>query len=200
MFHIWFVTFLLNSWHSQSLQELLNVSIHPSDVFRSLNNCTGIWVQACYILFPLQMGGFMSMNGGQTKLYSANVIKLNRSMKPQPRVYVLTETHLYRLDQKYSSTKKGALELNKISSVEVSKGSDSAIVIHTTVSTPAVYCLFWHVLCCKIISRSILLTWSFCCNSQTWKVMKYFTLTTDVRQQSLWLLCTWHTPGNTNVV
>lgn len=84
----------------------------------------------------------MSMNGGQTKLYSANVIKLNRSMKPQPRVYVLTETHLYRLDQKYSSTKKGALELNKISSVEVSKGSDSAIVIHTTVSTPAVYCLF----------------------------------------------------------
>ena len=74
------------------------------------------------------------MNGGQNKLYSASVVKLNRSMKPQPRAYVLTETHLYRLDQKYNSTKKGALELNKISSVEVSKNSDSAVVIHTTVS------------------------------------------------------------------
>ncbi|XP_065909856.1 unconventional myosin-Id-like [Dysidea avara] len=82
--------------------------------------------------FETVMGGFMSMNGGQNKLYSASVVKLNRNMKPQPRAYVLTETHLYRLDQKYNSTKKGALELNKISSVEVSKSSDSAVVIHTT--------------------------------------------------------------------
>ena len=90
----------------------------------------------------------MSMNGGQNKLYSASVVKLNRNMKPQPRAYVLTETHLYRLDQKYNSTKKGALELNKISSVEVSKSSDSAVVIHTTVS------IRYHgVLCIKKYSN-----------------------------------------------
>ena len=59
----------------------------------------------------------MSMNGGQNKVYSAHVVKLNRSMKPQPRVYVLTDTHLYRLDNKYNNT----------------KGSDPAVVIHTTV-------------------------------------------------------------------
>jgi len=81
------------------------------------------------------MAGFMSMNGGQNKIYSAHVVKLNRSMKPQPRVYVLTDTHLYRLDTKYNNTKKGPLELSKITSVEVSKSSDPAVVIHTTVRT-----------------------------------------------------------------
>ena len=87
----------------------------------------------------------MSMNGGQNKVYSARVVKLNRSMKPQPRVYVLTDTHLYRLDNKYNNTKKGPLELSKITSVEVSKGSDPAVVIHTTVRSSIictyVYCI-----------------------------------------------------------
>lgn len=81
------------------------------------------------------MDGFMSINGGQNRIYSAHVVKLNRKMKAQPRVYVLTDTHLYRLDNKYSNTKKGPLELSKITSVEVSKGSDPAVVIHTAVST-----------------------------------------------------------------
>ena len=66
-------------------------------------------------------------------MYSAHVVKLNRSKKPQPCVYVLTDTHLYRLDTKYDNIKKGPLELNKITSVEMSKGSDPAMVIHTTV-------------------------------------------------------------------
>lgn len=98
------------------------------------------------------MGGFMSMNGGQNKVYSANVIKLNRSMKPQPRVYVLTDTHLYRLDNKYNNTKKGPLELSKITSVEVSKGSDAAVVIHTTVRKPLIVMQYKFYLHIDIIS------------------------------------------------
>ena len=94
----------------------------------------------------------MSMNGGQNKVYSANVIKLNRSMKPQPRVYVLTDTHLYRLDNKYNNTKKGPLELSKITSVEVSKGSDAAVVIHTTVRKPLIVMQYKFYLHIDIIS------------------------------------------------
>ena len=84
--------------------------------------------------FYLQMRVFRDINKDTEQLYSAHVMKLNRSMKPNPRIYALCDLHLYRLDQSYQLKKKAPIELGQITGISISPGNDQALVIHCVVS------------------------------------------------------------------
>ena len=77
----------------------------------------------------------MNINLDTTRVYSAHVIKLNRGMKGDPRIYVLCDLHFYRLDSSYTMKKKGPIELGQILRLSISPGNDQALVIHCAVST-----------------------------------------------------------------
>lgn len=76
----------------------------------------------------------MNINMDTARLYSAQVTKLNRNMKPDSRVYVLCDLHFYRLDSSYSMKKKAPIEIGQILRLSISPGDDQAIVIHCSVS------------------------------------------------------------------
>ena len=80
------------------------------------------------------MMAYQNLNKDNKRLYSAHVTKLNRSMKPDSRIYVLCDLHLYRLGPNYKMTKKAPVELGQITGMSISPGMDQAIVIHCVVS------------------------------------------------------------------
>lgn len=75
-----------------------------------------------------------SLNGDQTVIYSAHVVKLGRNMKTADRAFVLTDKHLYRLDGvTYQTGKKAPIVLKQIGSVSLLPGNDQGMIIHTKV-------------------------------------------------------------------
>ena len=91
------------------------------------------WFQTTCLLY-IQMRTFQDLNKDTQLLYSAHVTKLNRSLKPDPRIYVLCDLHFYRLDGNYKLKKKAPIELGQITGISISPGSDQALVIHCVVS------------------------------------------------------------------
>ena len=82
----------------------------------------------------VQMAAYQDLNRDSKRVYSAHVIKLNRKNKPNARIYVLCDRHLYRLDGNFKISKKGPIGLEKIVSMSISPGNDQALVIHCSVS------------------------------------------------------------------
>ena len=81
-----------------------------------------------------QMTGYQDLNGDRQRLYSCHVIKLNRHMRPNPRVLVLCDKHLYWLKSNYQFSNKAPVELDQITGLSLSPGSDQALVVHCVVS------------------------------------------------------------------
>ena len=76
----------------------------------------------------------MNINHDTARLFSGHVTKLNRAMKPDPRIYVLCDLHFYRLDSSYQMRKKAPIELGQILRLSISPGNDQALVVHCAVS------------------------------------------------------------------
>ena len=80
------------------------------------------------------MTGYQDLNGDRQRLYSCHVIKLNRHMRPNPRVFVLCDKFIYWLKGNYQFSSKAPVELGQITGLSVSPGSDQALVVHCVVS------------------------------------------------------------------
>jgi myosin-1 len=80
--------------------------------------------------FAHTMIAIQNLNKDNTRLYSARVVKLSRSLKSSKRVYVLCDLHLYRLYEDYSMKKKAPIDIGDILAISLSSGPDQAIVIH----------------------------------------------------------------------
>lgn len=87
------------------------------------------------------MTGYQDLNGDRQRLYSCHVIKLNRHMRPNPRVFILCDKHLYWLKSSYQFSNKAPVELGQITGLSVSPGSDQALVVHCVVSEDFIYLL-----------------------------------------------------------
>ena len=75
-----------------------------------------------------------ALNQDQAVVYSANVVKLGRNLKPADRAYVFTEKHLYRLTaDTYKPGKKGPIGIKQFTSLTLLKGESQGMVIHTSV-------------------------------------------------------------------
>ncbi|XP_062512856.1 unconventional myosin-Ig-like isoform X2 [Corticium candelabrum] len=82
--------------------------------------------------FNQSVAALKSLNGDQTVIYSAHVVKLGRNMKTADRAFVLTDKHLYRLDGvTYQTGKKAPIVLKQIGSVSLLPGNDQGMIIHT---------------------------------------------------------------------
>lgn len=80
------------------------------------------------------MSAYQSLNGDMKRLFSCNVIKLNRKEKPDHRAFVLCDRHLYRLDGiSFKLTKKAPIPLEDVTGLSISPGNDQALVIHCKV-------------------------------------------------------------------
>nr|WEL12765.1 myosin class I A [Halisarca dujardinii] len=74
----------------------------------------------------------LTLNRDSVTYYSAHVVKLNRSLKMDRRVFVVTNQRFYRMDEHYQMKKKRPVEFSSITGISLSSGPDSGIVIHCT--------------------------------------------------------------------
>ena len=79
------------------------------------------------------MKAYQDKNGDKKLLYSCHVIKLNRKMKPDSRICVLSECYLYRLDTSFLAKKRHFVGIGQIVGLSISPGNDQALVIHCVV-------------------------------------------------------------------
>ena len=90
-----------------------------------------IWMMAP--ILSLQMSGYQSLNGDTKRIYSTYVTKLNRKNRPDSRIYVLCDHHLYRLDTSFKISRRAPIPLGDIKGMSISPGNDQALVIHCSV-------------------------------------------------------------------
>ena len=105
--------------------------------------CVGVYVcvSVCFISlvygpFPLsfQMRTLSTLNREQRTFYSAVVEKLNRSLKTDRRIFVVTERRFYRMDENFQMKKKRPMDIEHVTGISLSSGVDQGIVIHCPVS------------------------------------------------------------------
>ena len=104
----------------------------------------------CAFPFPLpfQMRTLSTMNRDQRTFYSAVVEKLNRSLKTDRRVFVVTERRSYRMDENFQMKKKRPMDIEHVTGISLSTGVDQGIVVHCPVSSVCVcVCACMHVDC-----------------------------------------------------
>eukprot|EP00118_Oscarella_pearsei_P025055 m.307394 g.307394 ORF g.307394 m.307394 type:complete len:1004 (+) comp42235_c0_seq1:121-3132(+) len=91
-------------------------------------------------LFNQEIAGLKSLNQDQNIIYSANVVKLGRNLKPADRSYVFTDKHLYRLSaDTYKPGKKLPIVIKQITSISLLKGNSQGMVLHTNDSGDLVF-------------------------------------------------------------
>ena len=77
---------------------------------------------------------YQELYGDKKRLYSCHVTKLNRHLKSHSRVFVLCDKHFYRLTGDYRLAKKGRVDLEMVTGISISTGSDQTLVVHCVVS------------------------------------------------------------------
>ena len=81
------------------------------------------------------MAAYQNLSGDSKRFYSGQVIKLNRKNRPNSRVFVLGDRHLYKLDSNFVLTRKGPIDYEDVVSISLSPGSEQSVVIHCSVSS-----------------------------------------------------------------
>lgn len=82
--------------------------------------------------FQAALTTLSTMNSDRITYYSALVLKLNRSLKVDRRVFVVTNQRFYRMDENFQMKKKRPVEFSSITGISLSSGPDSGIVVHCT--------------------------------------------------------------------
>ena len=77
--------------------------------------------------FPFQMRTLSTLNWDQRTYYSAVVEKLNRSLKTDRRVFVVTERRFYRMDENFQMKKKRPMDIEHVMGISLSTGVDWAL-------------------------------------------------------------------------
>ena len=75
-----------------------------------------------------------TLNQEQRTFYSAVVEKLNRSLKTDQHIFVVTERRFYQMDENFQMKKKRPMDIEHVTGISLSSGVDQGIVIHCPVS------------------------------------------------------------------
>ncbi len=122
--------------------------------------CVGVYVcvSLCFISLvygpfplPFQMRTLSTLNREQRTFYSAVVEKLNRSLKTDRRIFVVTERRFYRMDENFQMKKKRPMDIEHVTGISLSAGVDQGIVIHCPVSWWLCVCVCVCVCMCACV-------------------------------------------------
>ena len=80
--------------------------------------------------FAAALGDLQTLNSDNKCYYSGTVEKLNRSLKTDKRIYVVTDSRFYRMDERFTMKKKRPVEFSGVTGISMSSGRDQGVVIH----------------------------------------------------------------------
>ncbi|EGD77448.1 myosin IB [Salpingoeca rosetta] len=141
--------------------EELKQKIHAQDLIKGRRRFWGFqykW-EGNYIAksadaqkFGAQMQPLMAKYGDKKIFFSSRVSKLNTKGKEDPRVVVVTDRHIYRLDSKTFKIHKQPVPLDEVEGFGMSSGEDQACIVRLKGDTDLVLTLRGDACSAELVS------------------------------------------------